>query len=341
MATSNPSYSVYGGGFGQDQSSVQAMRGRTRFDITVRHQEIKETYFGDHYLPLLEAMWARLHDLSARDHIDYICEYCLPLMEQLAPQVSFKGLKLEDLLHSPLYALEIVKTDIPGDTRIVGADRCTYSPANFIAPLETVHLPPGCDAIPRFAASQISLDNHDPSRSLQGGLFVPDGRYMHFKPREDGRQEQFDRELRILCDIKRQQLAGSEIRLPDLQGIVVSGEADEKFIGLLIAIIPASSLGIDLLSAGCWTNSDLHMKWEQQVTTTVEVLHAHGIVWGDVNAGNVVIDQAFDAWVIDFGGRNNPEFVDDDKVETIDGDWQGVRRLFQVWLANRRAGVPL
>lgn len=35
---------------------------------------------------------------------------------------------------------------------------------------------------------------------------------------------------------------------------------------------------------------------------------------------NVVIDEAMNAWVIDFGGMNNVEFVDEDKRETIEGD---------------------
>lgn len=89
-----------------------------------------------------------------------------------------------------------------------------------------------------------------------------------------------------------------------------------------------------------WIRSTQHPRWEKQVKVIVEALHSHGIVWGDVNAGNVVIDRDDDAWVIDFGGRNNPWFVDDDKFETIEGDLQGVRRLFQEWLPKRRDGIP-
>ncbi|KAK5084603.1 hypothetical protein LTR05_005681 [Lithohypha guttulata] len=134
---------------------------------------------------------------------------------------------------------------------------------------------------------------------------------MYFKPREEAREKEFDRELSILNDIKKKCLAKGEIKLPDLQGIVVSGDVEEICIGMLMNVI-----------------------------ATVEVLHTHDIIWGDVNAGNIVIDEALNAWVIDFGGRNNPEFVDDDKAETIEGDWQGVERLFYVWLPNRRAGIP-
>lgn len=50
---------------------------------------------------------------------------------------------------------------------------------------------------------------------------------------------------------------------------------------------------------------------------------------------NVAVDEAMDAWIIDFGGMNNVEFVDEEKRETFEGDWQGIRRLFQEWLPSR------
>ncbi len=66
-------------------------------------------------------------------------------------------------------------------------------------------------------------------------------------------------------------------------------------------------------------------------------LHAHDLVWGDVNPGNVVIDDVGHAWVIDFGGGNHPDFVDNEKAETVEGDWQGVGRLFGEWLPSKSA----
>lgn len=87
-------------------------------------------------------------------------------------------------------------------------------------------------------------------------------------------------------------------------------------------------------SQGFWGQPELHKKWEEQVTGIVQELHAFDIVWGDVNPTNVVIDRAMDAWVIDFGGMNNVEFVDEEGRETVEGDRQGVKRLFQEWLPS-------
>lgn len=81
---------------------------------------------------------------------------------------------------------------------------------------------------------------------------------------------------------------------------------------------------------------EMHKKWYRQVTATVEKLHSHWIVRGDVNPMNITIDDALNAWVIDFGGLNNPEFVDDDKMETSEGDWQGVKGIFEEWLPNQQ-----
>jgi RIO-like serine/threonine protein kinase len=79
--------------------------------------------------------------------------------------------------------------------------------------------------------------------------------------------------------------------------------------------------------------------WEEQLTTIVQELHAHDIVWGDVNPFNVMIDEAMNVWAIDFGGMNNVEFVDDELREIMEGDKQGIRRLFRDWLPLRAKAV--
>jgi len=339
------SHTVHGGYVRQETSWVTIMRGRTQFEITVQHKRIEATDFGDRYLPKVEAYNAdtlgglrRLNEL-----LQSICNHCLPLLEQFAPQASILGYSLEDLVRSPTYRLEVVRKGTTRDTRILGVDVCSYTPALNMCPMKTADLPAAYKVISRFHAEQImvNVDKHDLLGSVQGRVETPDGRSLYLKPRESGREKQFHRELGILNDIKEKHVAKGQIKLPGLLGIVVvSGESEEECVGVLINLITAPPFGMDLLSPGCWARHELHEQWEQQVTATVEELHAHGVVWGDVNAGNVVIDKALDAWVIDFGGMNNPEFLDDDKAETIEGDWQGVRRLFREWLPSRRAGVP-
>jgi serine/threonine protein kinase len=102
-------------------------------------------------------------------------------------------------------------------------------------------------------------------------------------------------------------------------------------IGLLLDLIPSS--GDSLYS---YKNSPLasehHARWKQQVTATVEQLHSHDLVWGDVHPGNIVIDTSFNAWVVDFGGGSIVEFVPRKKAGTKEGDWHGVGRIFDEWM---------
>ena len=336
-------YFIDAGTAQQESSWVLAVRGRAQFSITVQHKKVEGTDFGAQYLKLIEANTDAVQGyVRIRDLLQFICEYCLPLFEQIAPQSSILGCTVEDLVRSPIYNLEIANAGVSGNAVIRGADSFSLTPALSLCPISTASLPAGCEAIPWFRAKDIILngDGND-AGGVQGRIMTADGRALYFKPRQGGREGQFYRELDILAKIKRTQLANGPIKLSVLQGLVVTGEKEEECVGLLIDLIATPPWGGDLLSPGCWEQSALHLRWEQQVTTTVKALHAQGIVWGDVNAGNVVIDEALDPWVIDFGGMNNPEFVDDDKAETIEGDWQGVGRLFQEWLPERRRGIPL
>lgn len=333
-------YSVDAGYVDQETSWVMVLRGRTQFDITVHHREIEATDFGDQYLQLIKDYTNELNGcVRSRVPLRFICDYCLPLLEQLAPQASLDGFTVEDVVRSPTYTLEIVREGVSREARIASAGKCSLTPAMDISPLPTTDLPASCSATHQFRAEEIivNVDNDDTRGSVQGRVTSPAGRSVYFKPRESGRETEFLRELCILNQIEQTHSSNDHIKLPDLQGIVVSGKMGEECVGLLINLIT----GQDLLSARCWKQWELHRQWEQQVKVNVEALHAKDIVWGDVNAGNVIIDEELNAWVVDFGGRNNPEFVDDDKAETIEGDWQGVKRLFEDWLPSRRAGIPL
>jgi hypothetical protein len=335
----SPQYIVDAGSVEEETSWVLVLRGRTQFSITVQHQEIEATDFGVKYLALIRTHTDKVKGyVRSREPLRFICDHCLQLLEQLAPQTSVQGCSIEDLVRSPTYTLEIVRAEAPGDTLIRGADRCSFTPASEICPIETAKLPSGYEATSRSRAEHIFVRGNDAGEGAQGRVVTLSGQSLYFKPRQNAREKEFDRELSVLMKIKRIELVNGPIRLPDLQGIVVSGKMGEECVGLLINHIPASPCGVDLLSAGCWTQSGLHLQWEKQVMTTLEALHAHDIVWGDVNPGNVVIDESSNAWLIDFGGMNNPEFVDNEKAETVDGDWQGVRRLFKEWLPSRRRG---
>lgn len=57
---------------------------------------------------------------------------------------------------------------------------------------------------------------------------------------------------------------------------------------------------------------------------TVHGLHNAGIIWGDVKPDNIMIDEKNNPWIVDFGGGYNSGWVDEDMMETVEGDLQGI-----------------
>ncbi|GKZ86624.1 hypothetical protein AnigIFM56816_002035 [Aspergillus niger] len=75
-------------------------------------------------------------------------------------------------------------------------------------------------------------------------------------------------------------------------------------------------------------------KWEEQITTTVDLLHRADIIWGDVKTDNVLIDGNDDAWVIDFGGGYTEGWVAKEHMETMKGDEEGLSRIIERIYSN-------
>jgi tRNA A-37 threonylcarbamoyl transferase component Bud32 len=329
------------GYFTEEKCTMSVWRGHTKFSVKVDTARVQNTQFGKDLLQQINLCRGRPFGNygSLRDPLDLVYQHCLPLLERLAPQTSLQDLSLESFLHSPTYHLEFADTGVDGSIQIVGEDHCLYTPSFFITPMRTVDLPVSCKAIPHFQACRTWIDptTRDKEKSLstiQGKVVTADGASMYFKPRLDLRESEFERELEIMSRIEKAGLKG-HVRVPTLQGIVVTGENGESTVGMLMTLIVSPEMGSHLQSQGFHGQPELHKKWEGQVTAIVQELHANGIVWGDVNPMNVVIDEAMNAWVIDFGGMNNVQFIDDENRETVEGDKQGITKLFQEWLPSR------
>jgi hypothetical protein len=316
---------------------VKIWRGITQISITVNPIQVEGTHFGRILLRQIESCkgcpFGEHRGHTDPVHLIYL--HCLPTVERLAPQTSIEDLCLENLLHSPAYHLELVDAGQNQDFRIVGDDRCVRMPLFSASPVRNEELLGSYKPIARFQASRIWIaPNSDPTSSLdtlQGRVVMPEGTSMYFKPRLEGREREFERELRVMSRIEEIGLR-AQIRVPELYGIVVSGQDGGTVVGIVMSLIALSKIGTTLESPGFWSQLEFHKKWEDQVYAMVRELHAHDLVWGDVNPTNIMIDEGMDAWIIDFGGMNNVEFVDEENRETIKGDWQGVRRLFQEWL---------
>ncbi|KAF2129690.1 hypothetical protein P153DRAFT_367057 [Dothidotthia symphoricarpi CBS 119687] len=323
----------------ETELSMTILRGYAQFSIKVQVARVEGTRFGKELVQHIKLCQGhRFGNFESRDKIsDLVYQQCLPLVERLSPQTLLRDLSLERFLHAPTYHLEIIDAGINGDLRIEGEEECSHTPAFSMSPMPTAELPESCKVVPHFRACDIQIApirDHTKSLDWVQGRVMVEGNFMYFKPRFDMREPDFEREFWILSRINEAGL-GDQVRVPKLLGIVVSGKNGEITMGFLITMITSPEMGSHLRSPGFWDKPELHKRWEEQVTATVKKLHASGIVWGDVHPMNIVIDEEFNAWAIDFGGMNNVQFVDDKNRETVEGDKQGVTKIFQEWLPSR------
>ncbi|KAL5400321.1 hypothetical protein PMIN03_012470 [Paraphaeosphaeria minitans] len=125
-----------------------------------------------------------------------------------------------------------------------------------------------------------------------------------------------------------------DAHIPRLVGLITD-VSSSRLIGLLISYIecdPRKALSCRGVPAD---NESLCNEFIRQVSHSVEVLHAHDIVWGDAKADNVLVDVHNNAWLIDFGGSFTQGWVDEELKETKPGDLQGLQRIENFLLQNQ------
>ncbi|KAK4555202.1 hypothetical protein LTR86_007498 [Recurvomyces mirabilis] len=326
--------SIEGGATLEHEAWLTVNRGPTTFVVSISFDDVQNTLWGAEYL-----LQPKTHEAKASN---MILTLCMPIIEKLASTSSIQGLRLEALCDSSTYRLRIANAGgAQGeDIHVVVDEDTSHGPSHGLLPMPISELAESCTGVARIPATDVTLSTADEQLDVHnaefphGKAFMEDGTAVYLKSSLGGTQ--FERELETLGRIEQLGLRNSDSnRFSRLIAVVTTGEQNEKVVGMLLELIPTVPHGGDLLHEAMQARTDMHQKWKSQVLRMVEELHAHDIVWGDVNAGNVVIDNDLNAWVIDFGGMNNAEFVDDELAETIEGDWQGVRRLFDEWLPSR------
>jgi hypothetical protein len=169
--------------------------------------------------------------------------------------------------------------------------------------------------IPQFDASEITLASYDSATAMTGiwpNKATAAGKTHFFKAAIDLRYPEFENELATYVALHN--LGNPVPRIPILTGVVVTSrpwlsEIDVPaptetmktgpfILGFLITWIDDAVILADV------TRQDrvLYMvEWRATVRETVRNMHSLSILWGDVNAHNVVVDREMNAWVVDFG----------------------------------------
>ena len=110
-----------------------------------------------------------------------------------------------------------------------------------------------------------------------------------------------------------------------LDGLVQDDNGD--IIGLLLSYINCCGTILCCIDGHNPKYSKVWQKWVNQISYTLEHLHLHHIVWGDVKVANVLIDVNGDVYLIDFGGGYTEGWVEKELSNSIDGDLQGLENI--------------
>lgn len=122
----------------------------------------------------------------------------------------------------------------------------------------------------------------------------------------------------------------SQLNLCHLYGVVM--DEYDFILGLLLTYIDNRGCPLSTkIAPGAPDDppATLREKWMDQIDAAVSGLHKAGIVWGDVKAENVLVDQDNNAWITDFGGGYTEVWVDKEIAGTMEGDRMGMAKLRQ------------
>ncbi|KAF1851901.1 uncharacterized protein K460DRAFT_401901 [Cucurbitaria berberidis CBS 394.84] len=297
----------------QEKSEMTVWRGHAQFSMKVKIARVRNTPFGRELSrQMVLCRVCPFGRNESLDPIDMVYQHCLLLLRRLAPQTSLQDLSLECFLHSPTDHLELVDADNAEDIRIEGEHEVVYTPSFSMSPMRTADLPESCKAIRHIQACRTCImptnDEGQSLTSVQGKIMTGEGVLMYFKPRIDFREPEFEHELRIMSRIDEAGLR-ARIKVPRLHGIVVSGENGETTIGLLMTMITSSGMG---------------PTWKAQASRARLRYTKIG------NSKSLPPYRS----CMPMGAGALKILLDDERRETVEGDEQGLTRLFQEWLPS-------
>lgn len=269
---------------------------------------------------------------------EWVVQPFLPLIDQLEPSSSSSPLNDSDrplTLHDYLY---------PDTYRFVLHVRNEQQEAGFDYDIPERMGLPGVDLrdwavssgwewkVFRPTEIQLCCDEDDCEPLAQSPHKVTaDGEVYFYKQLDYGDEECVVREMDIYRRLETLRPATAtgertDVHVPRLYG-VVQDEQSGRVLGLIASWIDCGNR--TLTCALLYGNKPelLRRKWDQQVSSTVAYLHEAGVVWGDAKAENVLVDTDDNAWVIDFGGGYTKGWVGRDRMETIEGDQEGLPKI--------------
>ncbi|KAK4634604.1 Chromatin modification-related protein [Fulvia fulva] len=242
----------------------------------------------------------------------------------------YEGRSVQDWYHCPTHFYELHIED--GKLQ---AEEETSPPASFTKRTEvlipSMPLPKYIRElkIPAIKASDVLVvrESSDPP-PIHPALVRHEGNDYFLKVVDINQYQPMKREISVMKRIEAEGLQ-NEMKVPLLRGLVhfttKGSNRSPHVMGFLMDVIENPTPLTHMLDSD--VPEEKRSKWAEESARMVDLLHQHGIIWGDAKGDNLMVDANDDLWIIDFGGSYTEGWVDPELNETEEGDEMGVRRI--------------
>jgi hypothetical protein len=246
-----------------------------------------------------------------------VTEMFWPTIIDLSQRHEIEASSVATMLSRPKYVLRLSHDDVLVEGPFASNSYCLQP-----IPVDDAHLT--LDIVTHQACDLISVAQQETSPSLAGIVQLPTGGTAWFKPSEEMKTDSFFTELTALKRLEARHKASERmLRVPKLHGVDAIDDG-RHIVGILTTAIIGKTLA-------AWHKEERarsNIRWRQQVEEAVHTLHSCGIMWGDANETNVMIDQEGDAWPIDLEGAEVQEDGAALSLSRKEGELENVAELF-------------
>jgi tRNA A-37 threonylcarbamoyl transferase component Bud32 len=261
-------------------------------------------------------------EIAEKEILEFVYNLCRPMLRGLVPPGSenYDRHSIPENLQSYMYPksvnLQIVESN--GNPEVIRRD--DLPPFSIYQPIPVI-APKGRE-LPCYSPSQVAVVDMYRPWAMKVSV---DGNIMCCKI-NGTLHDSFAREYRVLQQISDSDNSDS-IRVPKLKGLIQVGEG---IVGVLMDFIETDEPDLTYNLSGKELITEFkRVKWALQLTEILRQLHAIEVVWGDAKTANVVVDKDSNVWVVDFGGGRTRGWVNDELVNTKEGDLQALEKIFQ------------
>jgi hypothetical protein len=261
------------------------------------------------------------NQLSWWELCQMIVSVCLPSIIQLSN--SRKSPKsLEEYLSVETFELKIQRDESESTIKVLKEGPSVLS-AYDIHPLDRCSIHD--ESLPKISAGEILAESLQRRHNrMPQKVFTLDGSPHFFKPCMFGMEEHFIDEVQSLIKLRTEGIA---ISVPTIEGLAITSEG--KVFGMLAQWIEGCA--ISAISQECRRRQS--QQWRNELFSTMNLLHQAGILWGDINQGNIMIEEATNkAWIVDIGGGDNRVMLEEERFGGFAGDLEALTRFCESWL---------